>query len=76
MTRRYLLSLVTGECVFEMRNCLLGDVSQSAEREIRAESDAASAGETTRVDCSSRFGGSAGGREGRGEGEMLCNYGG
>lgn len=42
MTRWCLLSLVTGECVFEMRNCLWGmSVSQRSER--RAESDAASA---------------------------------
>lgn len=42
MTRWCPLSLVTGECVFEMRNCLWGmSVSQRSER--RAESDAASA---------------------------------
>lgn len=42
MTQWCLLSLVTGECVFEMRNCLWGmSVSQRSER--RAESDAASA---------------------------------
>lgn len=42
MTRWCLLSLVTGECVFEMRNCLWGmSVSQRSER--RAESDAANA---------------------------------
>lgn len=53
---------------------------QSVGEEIRAESDAASAGETARVDCSTRFAGSGRGRgrEGElgGEGEMLCNYGG
>jgi len=40
MTRWCLLSLVTGKCVFEMRNSL-GDVSQRSER--RAESDVANA---------------------------------
>lgn len=55
-------------CIWDAK-LSLGDVSQSAKREIRAESDAASAGETARVDCSAR---SARGRGEERRGRERC----